>query len=101
MVSMIRCPRVGGDDSEYNSRGNAGRHDGPGREPTMRRDIDDALHGWPYDPEPGEVVARKLRARDGREILQIRIELGLIQMEVEGRPDGARPHEHETYLDYL
>src|SRR4051812_10999271 len=72
-----------------------------GREATMRRDIDDALHGWPYDPEPGEIVARKLRARDGREVLQIRIELGLIQMEVEGRPDGARPHQYATYLDYL
>lgn len=67
----------------------------------MRRDIDDALQGWPYDPEPGEVVARKLRARDGREVLQIRIELGLIQMEVEGRPDGTRPHQCPTYLSYL
>ena len=38
----------------------------------MRRDIDEALHGWPYDPEPGEVVAREVRARDGRMILQIR-----------------------------
>ncbi|WP_435017330.1 UvrB/UvrC motif-containing protein [Tundrisphaera sp. TA3] len=67
----------------------------------MRRDIDDALHGWHYNPEPGEVIVRKIVARDGREILQIRIELGLIQMEVAGRPDGVRPHDHETYLSYL
>ena len=67
----------------------------------MRRDIDEALHGWPYDPEPGEVVAREVRARDGRMVLQIRIELGLLQLEVEGRPDGVRPHSFATYLDYL
>jgi hypothetical protein len=67
----------------------------------MRRDIDEALDGWPYDPEPGEVVARRIRARNGREVLQIRIELGLIQMEVDGRPDGVRPHECASYLAYL
>ena len=67
----------------------------------MRRDIDEALHGWPYEPEPGEVVAREVRARDGRNVLQIRVELGMLQMEVDGRPDGIRPHSFATYLDYL
>ena len=67
----------------------------------MRRDIDDALQGWPYDPEPNEVIARQVRARDGRMVLQVRIELGMLQMEVEGRPDGARPQGFATYLDFL
>lgn len=67
----------------------------------MRRDIDEALQGWPYDPEPGEVVAREVRARDGRMVLQVRVELGMLQLEVEGRPDGVRPHNFATYLDYL
>ena len=67
----------------------------------MRRDIDDALQGWSYDPEPTEVVARQIRARDGRTVLQVRIELGLLQLEVEARPDGVRPHGFPTYLDYL
>jgi hypothetical protein len=67
----------------------------------MRRDIDDALQGWTHDPEPGEILARELRARDGRPVLQVRIELGLLQLEVEGRPDGTRPHGFPTYLDYL
>ncbi len=67
----------------------------------MRRDIDEALHGWPYEPDPGEAVAREIRARDGRNVLQIRIELGLLQLEVEGRPDGVRPHSFPTFLDYL
>jgi predicted ATPase len=67
----------------------------------MRRDIDEALHGWPYEPNPGEAVAREVRARDGRNVLQIRIELGILQLEVEGRPDGVRPHSFPTFLDYL
>jgi hypothetical protein len=33
--------------------------------------------------------------------LQIRIELGVLQLEVGGRPDGLRPHGFSTYLDYL
>jgi UvrB/uvrC motif len=67
----------------------------------MRRDIDEALQSWPYDPSSGEVVARQIKARDGRTVLQIRIELGLLQLEVEARPDGVRPHSFATYLDYL
>jgi hypothetical protein len=67
----------------------------------MRRDIDEALQGWPYEPEPGEIMAREVRARDGRSVVQARIELGLLQMEVDGRPDGVRPHGFATYLDYL
>ncbi len=67
----------------------------------MRRDIDEALHGWPYDPEPGEVVAREVRSRDGRSLIQIRVELGVLQLEADGRPDGARPNGFGTYLDYL
>jgi len=67
----------------------------------MRRDIDEAIQGWPFDPEPGEVIAREVRAKDGRMLIQIRVELGLLQLEVSGRPDGTRPHGFVTYLDYL
>lgn len=67
----------------------------------MRRDIDEALHGWPYDPRSGEIQAREVKARDGRMVVQVRIELGVHQLEEDGRPDGVRPHGFETYLDYL
>jgi len=67
----------------------------------MRRDIDEAMQGWPYDPQTGDVIAREVRAKDGRALIQIRVELGLLQMEVSGRPDGTRPHGFVTYLDYL
>jgi hypothetical protein len=66
---------------------------------SKRQDIDNVLKSWKY--EPGEVAARLVRATDGREILQMRIDLGLLQMEIENRPDGARPGGAETYFDYL
>ncbi len=67
----------------------------------MRRDIDEALNDWAYDPDPGALTVRQVRTRDGRWVIQIRKELGLMQMECDGRPDGARPHGFSTYLDYL
>jgi hypothetical protein len=67
----------------------------------MRRDLDDILRSWPYEPGAGCVQAREVRARDGRTVLQIRVELGVLQLEPDGRPDGTRPHGFKTYLDYL
>lgn len=69
----------------------------------MRRDIDEALQDWPYQPDRGELLVRETEAGDGRKILQIRVELGLLQLEVTGRPDGKRFHgrRFETYLEYL
>src|SRR5436309_15856483 len=31
----------------------------------------------------------------------MRIDLGVLQLETEGRPDGTRPHGHATYYEYL
>lgn len=65
----------------------------------MRRDIDEALRNWDY--KAGVVQARLVRAADGREVLQMRVDLGLLQMETTGRPDGSRPHSATTYFDHL
>ena len=65
----------------------------------MKRDLDDILQDWPY--EPRTVSARLVRASDGREVLQMRVDLGVLQMETSGRPDGTRPGGAETYLDLL
>jgi hypothetical protein len=62
-------------------------------------DIDFILRGWPF--KPGVIAARLVRAGDGREVLQMRIEMGLLQMEVTGRPDGEHPGGAETCLDWL
>lgn len=63
------------------------------------RDLDEILRDWPY--EPRTVSARLVRASDGRDVLQMRVDLGVLQMEVSGRPDGTRPGGAETYLDLL
>ena len=58
-------------------------------------DIGQLLEDWPYDPEND---ARIIRGSDGREVLQVRTPLGLEQLEMRGRPDGARPHGMESVL---
>lgn len=52
----------------------------------MQDDLARLLEGFPY--EPGRVVARLVRCADGRTVLQVRLELGVLQMETSGRPDG-------------
>ena len=61
-------------------------------------DLNNLLDGWSH--EPGQVKARKIVGNDGREKLQLRIDLGLIQMELQGRPDGERPFGYESLLQY-
>ncbi len=64
----------------------------------MSLDIGYILNRWPY--EPGQITARKIRGDDGKEKLQLRLDLGILQMEISGRPDGQRPHGHESLLAY-
>lgn len=63
------------------------------------QDLDHVLRKWPY--QPGVIGARLVTARNGRQVLQMRLEMGLLQMEIGGRPDGQTPQGSETYLDYL
>jgi hypothetical protein len=56
------------------------------------------LAGWSFDP--GQVSARIIRGEDGREKIQLRLDLGLMQMEMDGRPDGQRVRDHESWLEY-
>ncbi|MSU34145.1 MAG: hypothetical protein EXS36_03355 [Pedosphaera sp.] len=55
------------------------------------------LRDWDY--VPGHVVARRFKGRDGRERIQLRVDLGILQMHAEGRPDGKRPLGHESWLE--
>ncbi len=64
----------------------------------MELDITSILDDWPY--EPGQVTVRRIRGSDGRDKIQLRLDLGILQMETTGRPDGLRPHGHESELAY-
>lgn len=61
-------------------------------------DIGHVLRGWDYKPD--EMNVRLIMGDDNKEKIQMRLDLGLLQMEVEGRPDGKRPHGFESLLDY-
>jgi len=64
----------------------------------MDFDISHLLEKWEY--QPGQVVVRKFTAKDGKEKIQLRVDLGMLQMNTEGRPDGKRPFGHTSLFDY-
>jgi hypothetical protein len=64
----------------------------------MSLDLNTVLNEWPH--EPGMIKVRKILGLDGRDKLQLRIDLGVLQMEMTGRPDGQRPHGCESLLIY-
>jgi hypothetical protein len=64
----------------------------------MSIDISDVLEQWDY--EPGRVVVRKFLAKDGLDKIQLRVDLGLLQMNARGRPDGKRPFGQESLLEH-
>lgn len=65
----------------------------------MNLDITQLLNSWEY--RPGEVAVRRIKGRDGQEKIQLRVDLGLLQMNAVGRPDGKRPMGHESLLEHF
>lgn len=63
-----------------------------------RQDIDHILKNWPFDPT--SINVRSVRIGE-RSVIQLRLDMGLLQMEILGRPDGKRPHGETTYFDFL
>jgi len=61
-------------------------------------DLRRILAGWEY--EPNQITVRKIMGDDGTVKIQMRLDLGVLQMEVSGRPDGTRPHGLESLLAY-
>lgn len=64
----------------------------------MNFDISQLLEQWDY--EPGQVVVRRFKGKDGMDKIQLRLDLGLLQMNTEGRPDGKRPYGHASLLEH-
>ena len=62
------------------------------------QDFQKPLDDWPYDPS--RVNVRKIKGRDGKEKIQLRLDLGILQMEITGRPDGTRPFGKSSLLEY-
>ena len=61
--------------------------------------IDRILKKWSYDPD--KVRVRLVRGDDGRQVIQMRVDLGLLQLETTGRPDGLSFEGKRSFLDFL
>ncbi len=61
-------------------------------------DLTQALRDWPYEPD--KISVRKILGTDGAVRIQMRVELGVLQMNAEGRPDGASPCGCESLLRF-
>jgi hypothetical protein len=64
-----------------------------------RQNIDHIFRDWPYDPQG--VSVRRQKGKDGREVLQMRLDMGLLQLETTGRPDGSKPFGKATAWEFL
>jgi hypothetical protein len=64
----------------------------------MSADISKLLREWAY--EAGKINVRMIEGDDGEPKIQLRLDLGIMQMQVWGRPDGLRPHGFDSLLDY-
>ena len=67
----------------------------------MNEDIGQILENWPFDPENS---IRKVIDSSGVEKIQVRVDQGafqgVLQMNLDGRPDGRRPHNSDFAFDH-
>ncbi|TWT93434.1 UvrB/uvrC motif protein [Botrimarina colliarenosi] len=63
----------------------------------MTLDIRSTLRDWGFNPD--EVTVRTIEGDDGLEKIQLRLDLGLMQMEVDGRPDGERVEGFDSWFE--
>lgn len=61
-------------------------------------DLKELLESWPYDESN---TLRIVEGADGRDILQVRLPLGVEQFELDGRPDGVRPHGNVSAFEHF
>jgi len=62
-------------------------------------DLTPILNNWPF--EPGTINVRVIDGIDKLSKLQVRLDLGIIQMNIDGRPDGQRPNGFSSLLEYV
>lgn len=60
--------------------------------------IDHILEDWTFSPD---MVTTRVISNGKRQVIQLRVDMGLLQMEVEGRPDGDKPFGFVSTLDWI
>jgi hypothetical protein len=63
----------------------------------LSADLTPILKAWKFDQQSS---VRRLRTAAGREVLQVRLPLGIEQYEIDGRPDGLRPRDCESWFEF-
>lgn len=67
--------------------------------PKHSQHLDYLLTDWPFSA--GQMLVRQIQGADGRDLLQMRVDMGILQLETTARPDGVKPEGFDTYYDYL
>lgn len=65
----------------------------------MNPDLTELLDAWKY--EPGKINVRLIQTPAGQTFIQVRLDLGILQMHLDGRPDGQRPQGFESFLEMV
>ena len=65
----------------------------------MNFDISPLLNEW--EVQPGQIGVRQFKGKDGIQKIQLRVDLGVLQMSAHGRPDGRTPYGYESLLEYF
>jgi hypothetical protein len=65
----------------------------------MNFDISALLNEWQY--QPGQIGVRQFKGKDGTQKIQLRVDLGILQMNAHGRPDGKTPFGYESLLEHF
>lgn len=65
----------------------------------MTLDLQEIVGDWPL--QAAEPVARLVAVRKSASYVQLRIDMGLLQMRLNGRPDGNRYHGMPTVQDHI
>lgn len=61
--------------------------------------LDDFLSDWEFSPTTLNV--RLIKGKDGRDVIQMRVDMGVLQLETTGRPDGESVEGFDTCLEQL
>ncbi|HBE70904.1 MAG TPA: DNA helicase UvrBC [Planctomycetaceae bacterium] len=64
-----------------------------------KQHLDHLLKEWPFEAEG--LGVRLVKGDDGRDVIQVRVDLGILQLETSGRPDGIQPEGHDSLLSML
>ncbi len=67
----------------------------------MKRNLhlDRLFSDWTFDP--GALNVRLIKGKDGRDVIQMRVDMGILQLETTGRPDSEQYEGEESVLAYL